>query len=288
MNINKLFFLFCSLIIFRTAVFSQITTSEEINKSHFELKNLSYAECADSLQKLDLFFPVERNNCPVIVFFHGGGWIHGDKESLGGIGKRFAETGLIFISANYRLSPKVKHPTHIEDAASAVKWVWDNITSIGGDTSRIFLAGHSAGAHLASLLVTDNKYLSDKGILTENIAGVIGISGVYLIAPNPNGASEKFLKSIFGDSPEVWQKASPVYNIQDSTKTFPKFLISWLREENPLIIKESENFTTGLNRFNHDYEKVVFEGSKHFGFINTLGNKDDELTKSVLKFIGLK
>ena len=241
MKFNTLFFLFCLIIISQFTISAQEGSGVEITKSYFELNNVSYVECEDSLQKLDIFFPVQKNNSPVIIFFHGGGWIHGDKESLAGVGKRFAENGIVFVSANYRLSPKVKHPDHVEDAASTVKWVWDNINGIGGDTSKIFLAGHSAGAHLASLLATDSRYLSGKGISTGNIAGVIGISGVYLIAPNPNGASKKFIMSIFGEFPEVWQKASPIYNIQDSTKKFPAFLIIWLEKENSLIIKESEN-----------------------------------------------
>lgn len=261
---------------------------ENQGKNYYSLCNIPFNNSCDSLQMVDVFLPIDKEPSPVIVFFHGGGWIHGDKSSFREMGRKLALNGVIAVIANYRLSPKIKHPAHIQDVSSAVKWVWNNINNLRGDTTRIYLTGHSAGAHLATLLVTNEKYLIDNGMSTNNIAGVISISGIFLIAPNPEGATEKFIKSIFGDSPSTWNEASPILNLQNKNPRLPKLLVTWYKDENNLIVQENENWINELKKSNHEFETLILAGSSHDGFINTLGNKDDELTNHIYNFIGVK
>ena len=126
-----------------------------------------------SRAKLDVYCPETAERLPVVVWFHAGGIRGGDKhlpEAL--VGK-----GVCVVSPNYRLSPEARAPAYIEDAAAAVAWTFDNVDRYGGDSSLIFLSGHSAGGYLASMLSMDKRWLSVHGIDANRIAGLIALSG---------------------------------------------------------------------------------------------------------------
>jgi acetyl esterase/lipase len=132
--------------------------------------------------KLDLFLPKSQENFPVLFFVHGGAWVAGDKSFFGRyseVGKCLARNGVGVVLPNYRLSPAVKHPEHIKDVARAFAWTVRNVPQHGGDPNRIFLGGHSAGGHLATLLATDLTYLQREGIDPAIVKGIVGVSGVY-------------------------------------------------------------------------------------------------------------
>lgn len=122
---------------------------------------------------LDIYFPTNKKNVATIVWFHGGGLSSGNKEFPSAL----LNQGFGIIAVNYRLSPNVKAPTYIEDAAAAVAWVFNNITKFGGDSNLIFISGHSAGGYLASMVGLDKKYLEHYNIDSNKIAGLIPFSG---------------------------------------------------------------------------------------------------------------
>lgn len=141
-------------------------------------------EAAGRHHQLDLFLPEGRENYPVVVLIHGGVWMWGDKSSYGlysSVGEFLAQQGIGVVLPNYRLSPAVKHPVHVQDVARAVAWTRRYITLFGGSPERLFVAGHSAGGHLAALLATDPTYLAAEGLSVADLQGVIASSGVYRI-----------------------------------------------------------------------------------------------------------
>ena len=122
---------------------------------------------------LDIYYPEEVKQFPTIVWFHGGRLRGGNKF----IADELKREGICIVAVNYRLYPKVKSPKYIEDAAAAVAWVFNNIDSLGGDPSRIFVSGYSAGGYLTSMLGLDKKWLKAHGIDANSIAGLIPMSG---------------------------------------------------------------------------------------------------------------
>jgi len=122
---------------------------------------------------LDIYFPENIKSFATIVWFHGGGLSGGEKE----IPEALKEKGFCVVGVNYRLYPKIKAPVYIEDAAAAVSWVFNNITSFGGDSSLIFISGHSAGGYLTSMIGLDKSYLLKYKIDANRIAGLIPLSG---------------------------------------------------------------------------------------------------------------
>src|SRR3954452_7131705 len=127
----------------------------------------------DSQCKMDMYYPKGTKNFATIVWFHGGGITGGTKE----IPKALMEKGYAVIGVEYRLSPKVKAPAYIEDAAAAVAWVFQHIAAYGGSDKLIFVSGHSAGGYLGMMITLDKKYLSRYNIDANKIAALIPFSG---------------------------------------------------------------------------------------------------------------
>jgi acetyl esterase/lipase len=122
---------------------------------------------------LDIYYPKGVKNYATIVWFHGGGLTGGVKE----IPKALMDKGYAIIGVEYRLSPKVKAPAYIDDAAAAVAWTFRHIGDYGGSTKLIFLSGHSAGGYLDMMITLDKEYLSKYNIDANNIAAIIPFSG---------------------------------------------------------------------------------------------------------------
>ncbi|MCA0447484.1 MAG: alpha/beta hydrolase [Bacteroidetes bacterium] len=123
--------------------------------------------------KLDLYLPEKSAGFPAIIWFHGGGLSGGERE----IPAELKGKGIAVIGVGYRLTPQAKSPDYIEDAAAAVAWVFKNITKYGGDSSLIFVSGHSAGGYLAAMVGLDKSWLAAHQIDANRLAGIIPFSG---------------------------------------------------------------------------------------------------------------
>lgn len=145
------------------------------------IKNVHYY--ADSINKkdsyinsqctIDIYYPKGAKNFATIVWFHGGGITGGSKE----IPRALTQKGYAVIGVGYRLSPKVKAPAYIEDAAAAVAWTFQHIAEYGGNADLIFVSGHSAGGYLGAMITLDKKYLAKYNIDANKIAEVVPFSG---------------------------------------------------------------------------------------------------------------
>lgn len=126
--------------------------------------------------KLDIYYPAGKKDFITIVWFHGGGLEGGSK----GMPDELRNRGMAVVAANYRLSPKAQSPAYIDDAAAAVAWVLDNIESFGGDKSRVYVSGHSAGGYLALMIGLDKSYLQKYGKDANILRGLAPIGGQTL------------------------------------------------------------------------------------------------------------
>lgn len=138
--------------------------SEDINRSNDYINE----RCV-----LDIYYPVNKKGFSTIVWFHGGGLTQGHKE----IPEALKNKGICVVGVNYRLFPKVKAPRYIEDAAAAVAWTIKNIHRYGGDSSLVFVSGHSAGGYLTSMVGLDKRWLAKFNVDANEIAGLIPFSG---------------------------------------------------------------------------------------------------------------
>lgn len=159
--------------------FLSILSKQIFAQKYRTIENISYCKITDTDDykkercKLDLYVPTDGKNFSTIVWFHGGGLEEGNKF----IPLELKEKGVAVVAVNYRLSPKVKAPDYIEDAAEAVAWAFSNVASYGGDPAKIYVSGHSAGGYLALMIGLDSTYLQKQGVSANKIKGLVPISG---------------------------------------------------------------------------------------------------------------
>jgi acetyl esterase/lipase len=153
-------------------------------------------------QSLDVYVPAGALDRPIIVFWYGGGWEHGEKANYRFVGAALAQAGYVAVLPDYRLYPAARFPVFIDDAAAALAWVVAHAREIGGDPRRIYVAGHSAGAHVAAMLAYDPPRVARAGLAPDSVRGFIGLSGPYALDPN-----DATLKAIFAApyTPADWQ-----------------------------------------------------------------------------------
>ncbi|MDR1623661.1 MAG: alpha/beta hydrolase [Tannerellaceae bacterium] len=123
--------------------------------------------------KADIYYPEDVTGFPTVVWFHGGGLSGGEKF----IPEQLKQSDLAVVAVNYRLLTKAQLTDCVDDAAAAVAWTFNEIGKYGGDTQKIFVAGHSAGGYLATLIGLNKRWLGDYGIDADLIAGLIPFSG---------------------------------------------------------------------------------------------------------------
>jgi acetyl esterase/lipase len=159
---------------------------------------------------------------------------------------------------NYRLSPAVRHPEHVKDAARAFDWAYRHCGEYGGDRRQLFVGGHSAGGHLAALLATDPTYLNQVGRAEKEIRGVIGVIGVYRVddfdlklhLAGPRGAMRLNLAVrpsavVFGDDPKAVRQASPLTHVRPG---LPPFLLLTAGWDYPPLGRVAKEFGTALKK----------------------------------------
>ena len=165
------FFSIATLLVTAQSSNNKITYKIETNIPYRSGENLD--EYMKERCKLDIYFPENLDSFTTVVWFHGGGLTAGEKS----IPERLKNHKLAVVAVNYRLSPKVKSPAFIDDAAAAVAWTFKNISKYGGDPKKIVVSGHSAGGYLTCMIGLDKHYLTAYGIDANSIFKLIPFSG---------------------------------------------------------------------------------------------------------------
>ena len=162
---------------------------------------------------LDVYLPEQAMqstsaHAPVVVFFYGGDWTHGKRQWYRFVGAALAAHGVITVIPDYRKYPQVKMDGFMQDGARAVAWAHEHATELGGDSEGVFVMGHSAGGQIAALLATDPQWLAPFDLRPQDLAGFVGLAGVYDFMPIP--AYEKDMLGTFGRTAAQQRQAQPV------------------------------------------------------------------------------
>ena len=260
------------------------------------LKDVAYSTgpgADPKLQSLDLYLPEGKTNFPVVFFIHGGGWRAGDKagEGFQNFVTTFAKAGIGVASANYRLSPAVKHPAHMQDVAKAFAWLYENASQYQIDRNRLFVAGTSAGGHLAALLALDPQYLQKESLSPRAIKGVMGISGVYDIANFAEvgvipSRREQAFEQAFENDARILEQASPV---RLASAQAPPFLITYCENDLFSLREDAQNLYEAMLRKGAPVEMAHLPGRTHFDSVTGMGQQiaqvDDYLGPTAVQFV---
>ena len=258
-----------------------------------EVRDVAYWNGADfdsAKHRLDVYVPKGDGPHPVLLFVHGGGWRLGDRQQLGGnyikLGRRLASQGVLTIVISYRLAPGFKHPAQVQDVARALGWTLEHAHDYGGDPTRVFAMGHSAGAHLVTLAATDPRWLEEVGHSPAQLRGVIGVSGPYDIEHLGRSTLFGALPMVipaFGREPAVWRDAMPANHLK--TGVTPPFLLAWADGDPELVRRDTVRFAEALKRTHRDV--TLFESSfdDHFSVITDFACGSNPLAERVMQFM---
>ncbi|MGH1456715.1 MAG: alpha/beta hydrolase [Alphaproteobacteria bacterium] len=249
-------------------------------------KDIAYG--SDDLQKLDVYVPRGTKALkPVLIFVHGGGWRQGDKKQYVPMGKFYADHGVVFVAVNYRLSPDVVHPAHVQDSAKAIKWIYDNIGKYGGDKNKTYLSGHSAGAHLSALIGTDPKYLAAHGLAPTIFKAVIpnDTASFDFLTPIQKGKIfvQPMIDQAFGTDPNGLKEASPITYAR-SEKDSPRFVI-FVTAGRPDAADQTRLFHEALIQSGAKSEYHVIKGNSHRDMAKGMFDAESPISKEILNVI---
>jgi len=158
----------------------QKTRGERVRAAATGRFDVAYGDGEDEV--LDIYLADRDGDAPVVVYFHGGRWSMGSKNSNCECAEIYTAGGIHFVSVNFTLLPKVAMDDLVSQCRAAVAWVWRNAGDFGGDPDRIFVHGKSSGAHLAAMMaVTD--WPAEIGLPADLFKGGLLVSGMYDLEP---------------------------------------------------------------------------------------------------------
>jgi acetyl esterase/lipase len=259
-------------------------------------RDIPYADPAHERQVLDVYSPHNAKNLPVIFWIHGGGWQTGDKTNVQIKPRVFVDKGFVFVSTNYRLLPSVDMATIVHDIAQSIRWVHDHIAEYGGDPQRLFIMGHSAGAQLAALICTDERYLKGEGLSLATIKGCVPVDGDTYDVPAIIETAEtrrrvhglpqpKFgHREKFGNDPAKHRDFSAVTHVAKD-KGIPPFLILYVAEH-PDTSAQAQRLGNVLKDAGVPVTLFGARETTHNKINADLGLPDDPATKALFEFLG--
>jgi acetyl esterase/lipase len=259
--------------------------------------NVPYVQNGHKRHVLDIYTPEAPGgkSLPVMFWIHGGGWQAGDKTDVALKPKALTERGFVFVSTSYRLLPEVTMDELTDDIARSLVWVHRNIAGYGGDPARIFVGGHSAGAQLAALMCTDDRYLKKGNVPFGVLKGCIPVDGdtydiprIILTAEHRQAiyGAKMFTfghRQKFGNDPEKHIAFSAVTHVAKG-KGIPPFLVLYF-SGNPDTRAQAERLASVLKAA--DIPATIYgkNDSNHNRLNDDLGKPGDPATQELYKFL---
>jgi len=231
-------------------------------------KDIAYGD--EPRQTLDVYWPPDGDRLPVVLFAYGGSWNWGDKSLYPLVGARFTAQGFVVVVINYTLYPDATFPTFVEDAAAAIAWTVKNVPAYHGDPDRVFIAGHSAGAHILSLVALDDRYLAAHGLTRDVLRGFIGISAptdltalLRHLETHPPVRSASGLQAIMGGTHRLPQ-ADPIRHARGDA---PPILLLHGERDQTVPIAIARNFASALKTAGARVELREYERADHHSML---------------------
>ncbi len=229
-------------------------------------------------ERLDIFAPEGAADAPIQVFIHGGYWRALDKSDFSHLAEPLVAAGACAVMVGYDLCPKVTLDVIVREIRGAIRWVYENAASFGGDPARLFVSGHSAGAHLAVMAMAHDW--PAEGLPGDIIKGVFAVSGVYALEPvtriSVNAEIGLDLDCALRNSPTL-HPPGPVAPLA----------ISVGGDEPREWIAQSEDLYAACRARGVDCSFTRVPGVHHFTILDELARSDSALFRALADQMGL-
>ncbi|MGX1309160.1 arylformamidase [Amorphus suaedae] len=217
-----------------------------------------------SWQLFDVFTPAEPGSGrDVIVVFHGGGWTNGYREFNGLMAPGITAQGAILVAPTHRLAPGVRYPQFIHDAMTALAAIRRRIAAFGGDPDRLFLAGHSAGGHVATQIALRPDLRAPHDLPDSAFHGCLPISGILDLrseAPAPDSLEARVYEMVLA-SPDQDAEASPLLWLD---RLAMPLLLTWGLRDSERVRRSNAEAAERLTALGLPH-RTRLEDTDHFG-----------------------
>jgi acetyl esterase/lipase len=223
------------------------------------LRDTDLAYGPDPAQCLDVYRrPGPVQGAPVLFFVHGGGWARGDKAAAAVVGQKVAHwtaRGYVVVSVNYRLLPQTPPLAQADDVARALAYVQRTAPNWGADPAACVLMGHSAGAHLLTLLAADPAIGAQAGVLPWR--GMVALDSAALdLVALMEGPHLPLHDLAWGADPAVWRAGSPMHQLQGPPGP-PMLLVCSVHR--PRVCRQAERFAALAQSFGGEVRVIAVD-----------------------------
>jgi arylformamidase len=243
----------------------------------------------DYRQRLDVYLPDDSalSGLPVLLFVYGGGWRHGYKEWLGFMAPPLLPLPANFVSVSLRLAPNVRYPEPLNDYFGAIKWAYRNIAKLGGDPERIFIGGHSSGAHLSALAALRTDIAERNGLPRNVVKACFPVSGIYDLAYDSStlqAHTRSSIAALLGPHNRP-SEASPITYVSGNTTPF---YVVWSSGDNEIMAATSPIFVEALRQQPGRVEYCVIPNLYHFDMSLAQQNSNSPWVLTVREWMNLR
>ncbi len=234
----------------------------------------------DPVEVLDIFHPLGGGPAPILMFFHGGYWRAGDKSWFRFLAKPFVERGAAVVVPKYGLCPAFTMDALVDQCRRAVTWTFRNADAHGGDSARLFVSGHSAGGHIAGMMLATD-WATAYGLPANAIKGATGISGLYDLEPirlsQVNGPLQLSAEDALRNSPA--QQPLPTVP--------PPAILAFGSLESDEYGRQTAAYADVLRHAGRAPVSLDIAGHHHFSILEAFGNPQHRFGEAVLAQLGL-
>lgn len=252
----------------RDAIQAEIRTACEAVRKALPPRTERYG--AREMQQLDIYAPPGASGAPVLVYLHGGAWLRGSRHDVAYPAPMLAGRGAVLVVPDFDSVAEVPLPAMIGQCREAVEWTVRHAASFGGDPARVYLAGHSSGAHLASCVLLGN----------EAIRGALLVSGMYDLHAPMLSARSKYVKI----TPEEEDAASAMRHLG---RIRCPVAVAWSVGDSPEFRRQGEVLALALQGMGRLASRTEVFSPNHFEEPRQLADPDSRLGRVLLALMGL-
>jgi arylformamidase len=223
------------------------------------------------------FFPAASSSAPLLVFFHGGYWQEHSKVDVLFVATECLANGIAYAAVEYTLAPRATVAEIVEQCRRAFGSITGQASALGFDPRRIFIAGSSAGAHLAAMLLVEG-WQKSQGLAEDVVAGAILLSGIYdlepLVPTYVNQALHMTKEDALTLSP-IRQQLNPAIPV----------IVAWGQNETGEFKRQSEEFASKLKAARFPVKSLQVAGANHFDIVFGIADSNTILGRATLDLI---
>jgi arylformamidase len=250
-----------------------VARSEAARRVLEQRRDVAYGSGPDEV--LDIF-PTGTASAPTLIFIHGGAWRNFTKNDYSFVAEALVAAGIHVVVINFSKLPSKRLPDVIMQARSAVAWVWRHANEFGGDPSRLYLCGHSSGAHMAAMvLLTDWARL---GVAEDTLKGATFISGSYDLKPVLLSARSSYIKLNAAEE----QVLSPIRHVE---RVPCPVLVAYAEGDTDEFQRHSREFAAALRKAGKLSDLVRLPGTNHFEIIEQVAQPASSLHRAIVAHV---